>query len=147
MSCHTVSEDFEDLDLKTSRHWLRIAVACVFAGQGMVFSLALNMTPPPFVSPAYLILHGGLIISALVVMGVLGPPLFVSTWEMLKARRISIEGLFTLSLLAAFLGSLAGSISGGGDVFYEVIAIVIAIYTFGRILGERSHLGSYQKYK
>ena len=139
MSCHTVSEDFEDLDLKTSRHWLRIAVACVFAGQGMVFSLALNMTPPSFVSPAYLILHGGLIISALVVMGVLGPPLFVSTWEMLKARRISIEGLFTLSLLAAFLGSLAGSISGGGDVFYEVIAIVIAIYTFGRILGERSH--------
>ena len=139
MSCHTVSEDCEDLDLKTSRHWLRIAVACVFAGQGMVFSLALNMTPPPFVSTAYLILHGGLIISALVVMGVLGPPLFVSTWEMLKARRISIEGLFTLSLLAAFLGSLAGSISGGGDVFYEVIAIVIAIYTFGRILGERSH--------
>lgn len=139
MSCHTVSEDCEDLDLKTSRHWLRIAVACVFAGQGMVFSLALNMTPPPFVSPAYLILHGGLIISALVVMGVLGPPLFVSTWEMLKARRISIEGLFTLSLLAAFLGSLAGSISGKGDVFYEVIAIVIAIYTFGRMLGERSH--------
>ena len=139
MSCRTVSGDCEDLDLKTSRHWLRIAVACVFAGQGMVFSLALNMTPPPFVSPAYLILHGGLIISALVVMGVLGPPLFVSTWEMLKARRISIEGLFTLSLLAAFLGSLAGSISGRGDVFYEVIAIVIAIYTFGRILGERSH--------
>ena len=139
MSCHTVSGDYEDLDLKTSRHWLRIAVACVFAGQGMVFSLALNMTPPPFVSPAYLILHGGLIISALVVMGVLGPPLFVSTWEMLKARRISIEGLFTLSLLAAFLGSLAGSISGRGDVFYEVIAIVIAIYTFGRMLGERSH--------
>ena len=139
MSCHTVSENYEDLDLKTSRHWLRIAVACVFAGQGMVFSLALSMTPPPFVSPAYLILHGGLIISALVVMGVLGPPLFVSTWEMLKARRISIEGLFTLSLLAAFLGSLAGSISGRGDVFYEVIAIVIAIYTFGRILGERSH--------
>lgn len=139
MSCHTVSENYEDLDLKTSRHWLRIAVACVFAGQGMVFSLALSMTPPPFVSPAYLILHGGLIISALVVMGVLGPPLFVSTWEMLKARRISIEGLFTLSLLAAFLGSLAGSISGRGDVFYEVIAIVIAIYTFGRMLGERSH--------
>ena len=139
MSCHTVSEDCEDLDLKTSRLWLRIAVACVFAGQGMVFSLALNMTPPPFVSSTYLILHGGLIISALVVMGVLGPPLFVSTWEMLKARRISIEGLFALSLLAAFLGSLAGSISGKGDVFYEVIAIVIAIYTFGRILGERSH--------
>ena len=138
MACDTDSEGCKDLDLKTSRSWLRIAVACVFAGQGMVFSLALNMTPPPFASSAYLILHGGLILSALIVMGALGAPLFRSTSEMLKARRITIEGLFTLSLLAAFLGSVVGSLTGKGDVFYEVVSIVIAIYTFGRMLGERS---------
>ncbi|MDQ8194201.1 heavy metal translocating P-type ATPase [Coraliomargarita sp. SDUM461004] len=132
-------DDCDDLDLKLSRAWLRIAIAGVFAGQGMVFSLALNMTPPPYASVAYWILHGGLIFSALVVMAFLGGPLFVSTFGMIRRRHLSIEGLFTVSLLGAFVGSVVGSISGRGSVYYEIVAIVIAIYTFGRMLGERSH--------
>jgi Cu+-exporting ATPase len=128
----------DGLDLKHSRAWLRIAIAGVFAGQGMVFSLALNMTPPPFASMAYWILHGGLILSALAVMTFLGGPLFTSTLAMFRGRRLSIEGLFTLSLLGAFVGSLVGSLTGQGNVYYEVVSIVIAIYTFGRMLGERS---------
>ena len=136
--CRTDEAACDDLDLKLSRLWLRIAIAGVFAGQGMVFSLALNMTPPPFGSTPYWVLHGGLIFSALVVMGFLGGPLFSSTWGMLRSRRLSIEGLFTLSLIGAFVGSVAGSVTGKGDVFYEIVSIVIAIYTFGRMLGERS---------
>ena len=128
----------DDLDLKHSRAWLRIAIAGVFAGQGMVFSLALNMTPPLFASMAYWILHGGLILSALAVMTFLGGPLFASTLAMFRGRRLSIEGLFTLSLLGAFVGSVVGSLTGLGSVYYEVVSIVIAIYTFGRMLGERS---------
>jgi len=100
-----IEDGCDDLDLKLSRAWLRIAIAGVFAGQGTMFSLALNMTPPPFGSTAYWILHGGLIFSSLVVMGFLGLPLFASTWGMLRARRLSIEGLFTLSLLGAFHGA------------------------------------------
>lgn len=133
-----VDADCDDLDLKLSRSWLRIAVAGVFAGQGMAFSLALNMTPPTYGSVAYWLLHGILIFSALVVMAFLGGPLFASTLGMLRSRQLSIEGLFTLSLLGAFVGSVAGSITGEGDVFYEIVSIVIAIYTFGRMLGERS---------
>lgn len=132
------ADDCDDLDLRLSNAWLRIAVAGVFAGQGMMFSLALNMTPPSFGSLPYITLHGGLILSSLVVMAFLGGPLFASTWVMLRSRRLSIEGLFTLSLLGAFVGSVVGSVTGRGDVFYEVVAIVIAIYTFGRMLGERS---------
>jgi len=131
-------DDCDDLDLKLSRAWLRIAIAGVFAGQGMMFSLALNMTPPPYASVAYWILHGGLILSSVAVMAFLGGPLFASTFGMLRGRRLSIEGLFTVSLLGAFFGSVVGSVTGEGDVFYEVVAIVIAIYTFGRMLGERS---------
>ena len=130
----------DDLDLKLSRAWLRIAIASVFAGQGMVFSLALNMTPPPFASMAYWILHGGLILSALAVMTFLGGPLFASTLAMFRGRRLSIEGLFTLSLLGAFVGSVVGSLTGQGSVYYEVVSIMIAIYTFGRMLGERSQV-------
>jgi heavy metal translocating P-type ATPase len=133
-----VDEDCDDLDLKLSKSWLRIAVAGVFAGQGMVFSLALNMTPPDYGTTTYWVLHGILIFSALVVMGFLGGPLFASTWGMLRSRQLSIEGLFTLSLAGAFVGSVVGSLTGEGAVFYEIVSIVIAIYTFGRMLGERS---------
>jgi cation transport ATPase len=136
--CRTDDDDCDDLDLKLSKSWLRIAVAGVFAGQGMILSLALNMTPPDYGSTAYWLLHGLLIFSSLVVLAFLGGPLFASTFGMMRSRRLSIEGLFTLSLMGAFIGSVAGSVTGQGSVYYEIVSIVIAIYTFGRMLGERS---------
>ncbi|ADE53044.1 heavy metal translocating P-type ATPase [Coraliomargarita akajimensis DSM 45221] len=136
--CTTGEAECDDLDVKLSRSWLRIGIACVFAGQGMVLSLALNMTPPEYGSVAYWVLHGGLIFSALLVMAFLGGALFASTFAMLRHRRLSIEGLFTLSLMGAFCGSLLSSLTGTGAVFYEIVSIVIAIYTVGRMLGERS---------
>jgi heavy metal translocating P-type ATPase len=136
--CRTDAASCDDLDLVQSRSWLRIAVACVFAGQGMMFSLALNMTPPPFGSTAYKVLHGGLIFASFIVVVFLGGPLFRSTLSMLRSRRLSIEGLFTLSLLGAFVGSVVSSVTGEGGVYYEVVSIVIAIYTVGRLLSERS---------
>ena len=42
--------------------WLRIGVGLAVVGQAMVFSLAVNLTPPE--GPAYWILHGGLMLSA-----------------------------------------------------------------------------------
>lgn len=136
--CTTAERGCDDLDVRLSRAWLRIAIAAVFAGQGMVLSLALNMTPPEFGSVAYWILHGGLMLSSVLVMAFLGGPLFASTWGMLRRRRLSIEGLFTLSLLGAFVGSVVSSFSDTGSVFYEIVSIVIAIYTVGRMLSERS---------
>jgi heavy metal translocating P-type ATPase len=126
------------MDVELSRSWLRIAIAAVFAGQGMVFSLAVNMTPPEFGSTTYWVVHTGLMLSALIVVGFLGGPLFRSTFGMIRAQRLSIEGLFTLSLLGAFVGSLVSTFTGEGGVFYEVVSIVIAIYTIGRMLSERS---------
>lgn len=136
--CTTGDAACDDLDLRLSRSWLRVAIAAVFAGQGMVLSLALNMTPPEFGSLAYWVLHGGLVLSSVAVMAFLGGPLFVSTLAMLRARQLSIEGLFTLSLFGAFLGSLVSSLTGKGAVFYEIVSIVIAIHTVGRMLSERS---------
>ncbi len=128
----------DELDARLSRSWLRVGIAAVFAGQGMALSLALSMTPPEAGTGAYWLLHGGLAFSALAVMVFLGGPLFGATLAMARERRLSIEGLFCLSLLGAFFGSLAGSITGTGSVYYEVVSIVVAIYTVGRMLGERS---------
>ena len=121
-----------------ARTWLRLAVAAVFAGQGMVLSLAVNLTPPEFGGAVYWVLHGGLIAAALGVMAFLGGPLFRATWTMVRERRLSIEGLFALSLVGAFAGSLVASFTGTGDVYYEVVAIVLAIYTIGQLVGQRS---------
>jgi Cu+-exporting ATPase len=136
--CTTDAADCDAMDVRLSRSWLRIAIAAVFAGQGMVFSLAINMTPPAFGSTTYWVVHAGLMLSSVIVMGFLGGPLFRSTFGMLRARRLSIEGLFTLSLIGAFVGSLVSTLTGEGGVFYEVVSIVIAIYTIGRMLSERS---------
>ncbi len=136
--CTTEDQSCDALDAQLSRSWLRIAIAGVFAGQGMVFSLAMNMTPPAYGTTAYWVVHGSLVFSAVIVMLFLGGPLFASTFGMLRSRKLSIEGLFTLSLIGAFVGSLASSLTGDGGVYYEVVSIVIAIYTVGRMLSERS---------
>jgi heavy metal translocating P-type ATPase len=126
--------------------WLKVGIAAVFAGQGMMFSLALSMTPPPFASVAYQFLHIGLILSALLVCFLLGGPLLRALIEMVQQRTLSIAALFFLSLCGAFAGSLVSTFTGRGGVYYEVVAIVLGIYTFGRLLGDRSqsklHLAS-----
>ncbi len=136
--CTTEEDAFDDLDVKLSLSWLRIAIAAVFAGQSMVFSLAINMTPPEFGTISYWVLHACLIFSVFIVICFLGGPLFVSTFAMIRSKRLSIEGLFTLSLVGAFVGSLVSTFTNQGAVFYEVVSIVIAIYTVGHMLGERS---------
>lgn len=118
--------------------WLRIGIAAVFAGQGMMFSLALSMTPPPFASLAYQFLHAGLILSALFVCILLGGPLLRALMDMFQQGTVSIAALFFLSLCGAFAGSLVSTFTGQGGVYYELVAIVLGIYTFGRLLGARS---------
>ena len=135
--CTTADADCDALDQQLSRSWLRVAVAAG-CGAGMVLSLALNMTLPAL--PRRRI---GCCTAAWC-----SPPWW---WSLLwvapclpprgaccSARRLSIEGLFTLSLLGAFIGSLVSSLTGEGAVFYEIVSIVIAIYTVGRMLSERS---------
>jgi len=130
-------------DAPSAAPWLKVGVAAVFAGQGMVFSLAVNITPPVFGGVAYWCIHGALIVSALAVAGLLGGPLARATWAMIRERRLSIEGLFSLSLLGAFFGSLTSTLTGQGAVFYEVVAVVLAVYTIGKIVGDatRKKLG------
>lgn len=125
-------------DAGITRTWLHVGVAAIFAGQSMVLSLALNMTPPDYGSTAYWVLHGGLIGSALLVFIFLGGSLLRASLAMFRARRLSIDGLFMMSLLGAFVGSLLSTISGTGAIFYEVVSVVIAIHALGRVFSERS---------
>lgn len=132
--------------VRASRAWLRVGIACVIAGQTMLFGFGYSVTPESFgvsenLQPgtaAYWVLHGLLITGAVVVMALCGLPLLRESLRQLRERRLTVDMLFLLSVLGAFIGSLTSSITGGREVYYDVVSLVLAIYTLGKLLGERS---------
>jgi heavy metal translocating P-type ATPase len=124
------------------RAWLRIGAGLAVAGQTMVFSLAVNLSPPEGVT--YWVLHAGLILSAVGVLAFLGGDLVRSAIDALRQRRINIDLLFLLTLTGAFAGSLVATFTRTGSVYYEVVAILIVVHTTGKMLGARSRVAALQ---
>ena len=124
------------------RAWLRIGAGLAVAGQTMVFSLAVNLSPPEGVT--YWVLHAGLILSAAGVLAFLGGDLVRSAIDALRQRRINIDLLFLLTLTGAFAGSLVATFTRTGSVYYEVVAILIVVHTTGKMLGARSRVAALQ---
>ena len=118
------------------RAWLRIGIGLAVAAQAMVFSLAVNLTPAE--GAAYWLVHGGLIASALAVLVFLGRDLVGEAWAALRARRVTIDLLFLVTLLGALAGSLTSTFAGTGSVYYEVVAVLVVVHTVGKMIGARS---------
>lgn len=116
--------------------WWRIGVAAVVAGQSMVFGLAVNLTPPE--GQAYWIVHGVLGAAALAVCALLLPPMLGEAWRAARARTVSVEMLFLVTLVGALGASLTATLTRTGAVYYEVVAILLAVYSAGKTLGARS---------
>ncbi len=139
--CHD-SSDFSPSEEKnkTDYSWLKIGVAIVLAGQGMVFGLGINTADPApeYASKTYLILHGSLILSALIVFFLLGSELPREAWKAIRGRQVTVDALFLLSITGAFIGSLISTFTGQGGVYYEVVAILLVVYTLGKLLSARS---------
>lgn len=123
--------------------WWRVGVSLVLAGQAGVFGLGWNIAEetPPLGSPVYWTVHGAFLLSALLVMALLGGPLARETVRTIGQRKVTIEALFSLSLLGALGGSMVASLTATGSVYYEVVAIVLIVYSIGKRLGERSRQG------
>jgi len=118
--------------------WIRLGVALVLAGQSMVLGLGINLSSPAYASSAYWWLHGALIASALIAIGLLGPRLARESWLALRAGRITVEALFVISCAGALCGSLLATFTGEGSVYYEVVAIVLVVYSVGKRIGASS---------
>jgi cation transport ATPase len=114
-----------------------VAAALVLAGQGMAFGLAVNMTPPDSIV-AWWVLHGALAASALAVFALLGGPLVRESVATIRAGRITVDLLFLVTLAGAFGVSAFSTARRSGPVFYELVAILLSIYTVGKLLGARS---------
>ncbi len=130
------SADLSSADAsKLAGEWLRIGIAAIVAMLSMTFGLAVNISPPgPEARPW---IHGVLAFSAVVVFLLVGGPLCRRAWDELKAGRIVVEQLFLVGIFGAFAASVHCSFTGHGAIYYEIVAILLAIYNFGRIIGDR----------
>lgn len=122
-------------DRPSTGEWFRLAVAGLVAGQSMVFGLAVNMSPPA--GTTRLVVHGVLAASAVLVFFLAGLPIWRAAVGALKNGRIVIEQLFLLGIAGAMAASVDCTLTGHGHIYYEVVAILVAIYTFGKLVGER----------
>lgn len=133
-SCCACSESSLSAD-PSAAEWFRLAVAGLVAGQSMIFGLAVNLSPPS--GPARLILHSVLAASAILVFLLAGLPIWREAVAALRRGRIVIEQLFLCGIAGAFGASIQSTITGYGHIYYEVVAILVAIYTFGKLIGEK----------
>ncbi len=128
----------DDFTSRNDYTWFQIGICAVVAGQSMVWSLAVNLSEIALYSIPYFAIHGVLLLSAIAVLVIAGRPLFSAAWKQILKVRLGIESLFLISLLGALGGSVYASFTGTGKIYYEVIAIVLLIYTFGSRLGRIS---------
>ena len=112
--------------------WVRIGLGAAIASQAMVLGLALNLSEPE--GTARTVLHGILIASALGVMALLGWPLARASWECACRRTLGVEWLFLSGVVGAFGASLWSTFTGIGAVYYEVVAVLLTVYTGGKAL-------------
>ncbi|HEY8503041.1 MAG TPA: hypothetical protein VIL46_00565, partial [Gemmataceae bacterium] len=115
---------------------VRLGIALLIAGQSMIFSLAVNITPPP--EPTRTVLQGAILASTLAVVALLGGPLFRAAWRELRAGRVTIEALFVLTMAGALGASMQSFLTGRGHIYFEVVSILLAVYTLGKMIGARS---------
>jgi Cu+-exporting ATPase len=136
--CQSTTPDNQSEELVLNREaktWLRLGMAGLLAAQAMIFSLAVNLSPVE--GNARWIIHGALALSALGVFFLAGLPILRESWVALRRGRVVFEQFFLVGILGAFLASVHSSITGAGGVYYEIVAVLVAIYTFGTILARQ----------
>jgi Cu2+-exporting ATPase/Cu+-exporting ATPase len=135
--CHSnpCTADDDSRLQKDARRWLRLGIAGLLAAQAMIFSLAVNLSP--VTGTARWIIHGALAASALGVFFLAGLPVLRESWQAARRGRIVFEQLFLAGMFGAFAASVHSSITGEGHIYYEIVAVLVAIYTFGTLLAQR----------
>ncbi len=117
-----------------------IGIAAMVAAQSMAFGLAINLSPPSGIER--LVLHGALGGAAIIVFLLVGRPIVRVAWQASRDRRIVVEHLFLAGIFGAFSASVQATLSGTGSVYYEVVAVLVAIYTLGRVLSKHRMQGA-----
>jgi heavy metal translocating P-type ATPase len=116
--------------------WWRLAVSAFLSVNSMTIALAVNLSEVD--REGRLLLQGIPLGVCLIVAALLGRPLLSAFVQSTRAGRLTIEALFLLSIAGALCASLVSYLTGQGPVFFEVVSILLVVYTFGRELGRYS---------
>ena len=115
----------------------RLGVGILVVGQSMIFGLALNLHDDV---PGYVrsFAQGCILAATLLVASLLGGPLLRAAWGELRRGRLTLEALFLLTMAGAFVASLQAHLTGRGKIYYEVVSVLLVVYTLGKVIGARS---------
>lgn len=113
--------------------WWRIAASAFLAINSMTVALVVNLSEVN--AHERFLLQSIPLSVALIVFLLLGGPLLSAAWTAWRARRLSIESLFLLSIIGAFAASLMSFVNGTGPIFFEVVSILLVVYALGKELG------------
>jgi heavy metal translocating P-type ATPase len=116
---------------------MRLAAALLVVGQSMIFGLALNLhddVPADVRWAAQSLILG----ATAVVFVLLGGPLVRAAWHELRRGRVTLEALFLLTAAGATAASLQAHLTGRGKVYFEVVSILLVVYTLGKVIGARA---------
>jgi heavy metal translocating P-type ATPase len=116
--------------------WFKVGIGGAIAGQTMLLGLAVNLSEPE--EPTRSLLHGALIVATAAVLVILGGPLLRSARDAWRARQASIDFLFLAGIGGALLASIQSTFTGIGAVYYEVVAVLLTVYSVGRTLGAQT---------
>lgn len=120
---------------------IRLGIGLIVVAQSMIFGLALNLhddVPAPVRSFTQTLI----LCATLVVVALLGGPLLACAWRELRRGRLTIEALFLLTMTGALAASLQAHLTGRGKIYYEVISVLLVVYTLGRVIGARSRVAA-----
>ena len=67
-----------------------------------------------------------------------GAPFYKGAWTALRHRSANMNTLIALGTGAAFLYSLAVTVRGGHEVYYEAAAVIVTLILLGRVLEARA---------
>ncbi len=115
------------------RDWWRLIAAAVVAVNAMTISLAINSssaTPSTRLAVNMVLLGMATACAALV-----GGELARNGLAALRRRRVSVEAMFAAGITGALVASVVAALTGRGHTYFEVIAILLVVYAFGRKLG------------
>lgn len=112
--------------------WARLAVGAFLAANTMTVSLAFNLSEA---SPEVRLAgHLAILTATLVTVALLGWPLLRAAWREARAGRVTLEAMFLLGIGGALAASLLATVRGEGAVYYEVVAILLVVYSLGQMV-------------
>ncbi len=121
---------------RSNPSWLQLGLATFIAAQSMAFGLAVNISPPD--PQSRLLIHTFLAAAAVLVYLLVGIGLTKQALSAAFQGKIVMEQLFLVGILGAFGASLLATLRGEGAIYYEIVAVLLAIYTFGRIIARHN---------